>query len=158
MDNILNIILINTYTLSELRHRVSALKSFLEQHFFGGVKPTDLSDKDTAWINSLPSTFLQSFNKDNLSTVFESLQREITQLKTLTLYLTFDPDSQTDEQIGEYVKANFKERLILDIKYNPNLIAGAGLVWKGVYKDYSLKSKIDQRKMEILESFKKFLR
>lgn len=158
MDNILNVILTNTYTVSELKHRQSSLKSFLEQQFFGGVKPTDLSETDTAWINSLPPIFLQNFNKDNLAQVFEELQKQITKLQTLTLYLTFDPDTDSIRQMGEFARRTFSPLIMLDIKYDPNLIAGAALVWKGVYKDYSLRSKIDARKGEILESFNKFLR
>ncbi len=156
MDNYLNIILQNTYTLSQLKHRISALKAFLEQQFFGGIK--DLSQIDINWINSLSPTFLQNFNKDNLASVFEGLQRQITQLQTLTLYLTFDPDIESIQQIGEFARRTFSPLIMLDIKYDPNLIAGTALVWKGVYKDYSLRSKIDARKGEILESFKKFLR
>lgn len=156
-NNILNVILTNTYTLSELKHRLSSLKSFLEQQFFGGGKQ-DLSQIDTAWINSLPPTFLQNFNKDNLSAAFEELQKQITKLQTLTLYLTFDPDTDSIQQIGEFARKTFSQLIILDIKYDSNLIAGSALVWKGVYKDYSLRSKIDERKGEILESFKKFLR
>lgn len=155
--DILNTILQNTYSLTQLKHRVSILKSFLEQQFFGAGKQ-DLSQIDTAWINSLPQTFLQNFNKDNLSAAFEELQKQITKLQTLTLYLTFDPDTQSIQQMGEFARRTFSPLIMLDIKYDPNLIAGAALVWKGVYKDYSLRSKIESRKGEILESFNKFLR
>ncbi len=159
MDNTLNTILQNTYTLSQLRHRMSALKTYLEQQFFGADGSKDFMPQiDTSWINSLPPAFLQNFNKDNLASVFEELQRQITLLQTLTIYLTFNPDEQTIQQMGEFTRRTFSPLMMLDIKYNPNLIAGTALVWKGIYKDYSLRSKIEDRKGKILDSFKKFLR
>ena len=41
---------------------------------------------------------------------------------------------------------------------DPRLIAGAALVWKGVYRDYSLRAKLEQKRQELLEEFRKFLR
>lgn len=159
MNDILNTILQNTYSLSQLKHRLSTLKAFLQQHFFGGVKPQDfMPDIDTNWISSLPPGFLQNFNKDNINVIFADLQNQVTKLAILTIYLTFDPDTQSIQQIGEFARKTFSKLIILDIKYDPALIAGTSLVWKGIYKDYSLRSKIEARKVEILESFKKFLR
>ena len=158
MDNILNTILINTYTGTQLKHRILVLKTYLEQQFFAGQTQKSLNFSTDPWIKTLPPTLLAQFNKDNLSTIFESLQTEIQKIQPLTLYLTFDPDEQTTASIGEFARKTFGSSIILDIKYNPNLIAGASIVWKGIYKDYSLKSKIEEKKTEVLQSFKQFLR
>lgn len=154
--DILNIILINTYSLSQLKHRVSRLKSYLEKQIFGSTTPIDPPLLD--WIKTLPPNFLANFNKDNLQANFDEIQKKIASLEILTIYLTFDPDEQTLSLLGEQVRKNFGRIVLLDIKYDPNLIAGAALVWKGVYKDYSLRSKINERKGEILSSFQQFLR
>ena len=149
-------ILSNTYTISQLKHRILILKDYLQETLFGGAKKTDLANEDTLWLNSLPKDFLQKFTKDNTYDIFASLEKEAGLIKTLTMYLTFEPDSTTLTQIGTRAKTLFP--VLLDIKYDPKLIAGTALVWNGVYKDYSLHSKIEQKNSEILESFKKFLR
>lgn len=155
-NDFLTTILSNTYTLSQLKHRISVLKDYLQETIFGSAKKTDLPNEDSLWLNSIPKEILEKFTKDNTYEIFTRIEKEVGQIKTLTMYLTFEPDSNTLTQIGTRAKTLFP--VLLDIKYDPNLIAGTALVWNGVYKDYSLHSKIVQKNNEILESFKKFLR
>lgn len=150
MDQILPVILQDTYTLSQLKHKLSDLKSHLLENFFG--------TPDQTWLKSVPLKILQAFNKDNVYEIFTSLEIQISKLPTLTVYLTFEADDQALAQIGQFTRKTLNPALLLDIKYDPNLIAGAALVWKGVYKDYSLRSRIEEKKGEILEGFKKYLR
>lgn len=147
----------NTYTLSQLKHRLKILKIYFSQVFFK-ASPESLNDSDNLWLNSLPKDFIISFNKDNFANRLGQLENVINQLQTLILYLPFEVSGEALEKIGQKARILFNPALVLDIKYNPSLLAGCALVWKGVYKDYSLKSKIEERKMELSESFKKFLR
>ena len=95
------------------------------------------------------------------------LESTIDQIKTLSIYLAFEPDSNSLILIGKYIRKNFpiaqkstsiKLPLLLDIKYDRSLIAGTALVWNGIYKDFSVKSIIEEKKQIILDSFKKYLR
>lgn len=158
MDDILNIILKDTFTLTQLKTRVRVLKSNLLKTFFGGETKLTLSPQDLSWLKSLPPSFYQQFTKDNVYKIFVDLENKIQNLKLLTIYLTFEPDDVVVKEIGIMVRKTFGSFLPLDIKYDPTLIAGCALVWKGVYRDYSLRAKIEERKGEILEGFKKFLR
>ncbi len=161
MDDILTIVLQNTYSLSQLKTRLRVLKSNLLKTFFGGAQDLSggtLSTTDLNWLQSLPPIFYQKFTKDNVYQIFTSLEKTILSLPVLTAYLTFEPDNISLSQLGAAARKNFFPNLLLDIKLDPNLIAGTALVWKGVYKDYSLKSKLEARKEEILQEFKKFLR
>lgn len=162
MDNILTTILKDTYTVTALKSRLNVLKSYLSQHFFGAqqqqAETANMEQKDLAWLKSLSSEFFQNFNKDNMYNIFAELEKGINELKTLTIYLTFEPDDASLASIGSFARKLFGNYLLLDTKFDPNLIAGAALVWKGIYKDYSLRSKIEQKKTEILDSFKQYLR
>ncbi len=157
---ILDIILKDTYSLSQLKHRLRILKSNLLKTFFGGEsQDLSLATQDLNWLKSLPESFYQKFTKDNIYQILSDLEKEIPNLPTLTVYLTFEPDDATLAQLGSVARKTFSSpSLVLDIKLDLNLIAGAALVWKGVYKDYSLRAKIESKKLEIFEGFKKFLR
>lgn len=148
MNEILAIILKDTFTYSQLNSRLRAAKAQLLKKFFGGGGD----------VSSLPQELQQQFNKDNFYQVFEALGKQIQQLPILTMYLTFEPDEITSSQIGSFARKTFGPNLLLDIKLNPALIAGCSLVWKGRLRDYSLKARLDEKKKEILENFKKFLR
>lgn len=160
MNELLSILLEATYSLTSLKHRLRILKSNLLKTFFGGEdQALSLTPQDLNWLRSLPDSFYRKFTKDNIYQILDDMEKEIPNLPTLTMYLTFEPDEATLVQIGSVARRNFNSpSLILDVKLNLDLIAGAALVWKGVYKDYSLRAKIETRKLEIFEGFRKFLR
>ncbi len=160
MDQILTIILKDSFSLIQLKNRLRILKSNLLQTYFGGTTeaiPTATGDAN--WLKSLSQDFYQKFNKDNVYQIFSDLEKMIAKLPTLTIYLVFEPDDPTLNQIGSYSRRTFASpTLLLDIKIDPRLIAGTALAWKGVYKDYSLRMKIEGKKVEIAEGFRRFLR
>lgn len=158
MDNLLTIILKNTFSQAQLKHRLRILKTKLQQTFFGSTEASSLSSEDLNWLQSLPKEFYQQFNKDNIYQIFSGFDIKIQKLSTLVLYLTFEPDEDSLFQIGTFTRKTFSQIVLLDIKFDPNLIAGCALSFRGVYKDYSLRAKMETRKSEILEGFKKFLR
>lgn len=159
MNDILAVILKDTYSLTQFKHRVRLLKSTLIKQFFGGETPDQTPPgTDLTWLKSLPSDLYQKFNKDNVYDIFSELEKMSAKFPVLTMYLTFEPDDATLFNLGTFVRKTFSPALLLDIKFDPNLIAGTALVWKGVYRDYSLRAKIENMKSEITEGFKKFLR
>lgn len=155
----LTVILQDTYTLSQLKHKVKLLKNYLTHNFFTtGTNLKDAGVADLTWLKSLNHTFYQNFTKDNINIVFADLESQLNKLPILNIYLTFEPDQSTISSIGARSRKLFGSTLLLDIKFDPSLIAGAALVWKGIYKDYSLRAKIEEKKTEILTGFKKYLR
>lgn len=162
MNNILALILQTTYSLTNLKHRLRILQSYFLKAFFGETEATvniPLSTQDSNWLKSLPEGFYQKFNKDNVYEIFSGLEKEIETLKILNLYLPFEPDELTLSQIGQTARKTFNlSALLLDIKVDPNLIAGSALAWKGVYRDYSLRAKLEEKRQELSEEFRRFSR
>ena len=156
MDEVLAFILKDTFTLISLKHRVRILKSYLDEKLFGKTEKELLESSDRDWLNSLPSQLLEKFNKDNLLSQTSELENKLKELKVLTLYLAFEVTDQAAYSLGARARALFNPTLLLDIKFNPSLVAGCALVWKGIYKDYSLRSRIDQNHEQILSSLKSF--
>ena len=156
MDD-LNTINKDIYTISDLKKRLNILHLYFSKKIFGGPS-TKLSGDELLWINSLPKSFLNQFDKNNCTQKLSRLGSKTNQFPYLTIYLPFETNDEAVKLIGSMVKQLFNSNLLLDIKYNPALLAGCELVWKGIYKDYSLKTRIEERRGEILESFKKFLR
>lgn len=159
MDEILAAILKDTYSLSQLKHRLRILKNNLLQNFFGKSGEGSTSPEELSWLKTLPPAFYQKFTKDNVYEIFSGLDSGALKLNTLTLYLSFTPDDSTIAEIGSFARKSFgTPALLLDIKLDPRLIAGTALSWKGVYKDYSLRAQLTVKKQELWEEFKKFLR
>ena len=81
MNDLMPVLLKDTYSLSQLKHRLRILKTNLLKSFFGGqaesIPPADLN-----WLKSLPSPFYTNFTKDNVYKIF-----------SLSIYPTTDPFS-----------------------------------------------------------------
>ncbi len=151
----IDVILQNTYTLADLKHRLRILKEYLEGQIF--LSPSSLSVDDQTWVNSLPKDFLNQFNKDNLSGLFDRLEKELAKISPLVLYLSFNPDPETVSRLSLWLKNNLTQPYLLEIKLDPGLIGGCALVLQGIYQDYSLRARIQQQKNLILQEFKRYI-
>lgn len=165
MDNLLNTILKDTYTLSHLKKRLRVLRAYLLHRFFSpdskdkdSFKGVDLTVSDLSWIYSLGTDFTSQFNKDNIYDKLQELEDQAKKLPNLTVYLAFEPNEEAVRLIGQFLRNQFSHDLMCEFKIDPSLIGGCSLVWKGVYKDYSVKDLINQKKEDILTSFKTYLR
>lgn len=154
----LNTILSNTYTTHDLKHRLRILRSYLEKKLFGNIEADDFSPDDLAWLNSLGENFYTSFTKENLYLVFKDLEKESQKLTSLILYLAFEAQTPQIESISQWLRKNLQTKLIFEVKIDPDLLGGTALVYKGVYKDYSLRAKIQEQAQTILAEFKKYVR
>jgi len=65
-------------------------------------------------------------------------------LRVLNLTLAFDPTLHSIEKIHDWVRRNIGEGIILEIAVNPTLFAGAILVYKGEYRDFTFRNKFRQ--------------
>lgn len=111
------------------------------------------------WLNSLDEKFYARFTKENFYKQLQELETQTKKISPLIVYLAFEPGEGENQQLSTWVRQIFgNPQLVIDVKYNPDLIAGCALVWKGVYKDYSLKKKIEDQKEQILAIFRKFHR
>ncbi len=158
MDEIFEIILKNTYTVFQFKHRLRILKSSFGQKFYGGELTIEPAEDDLRWMKTLPQTFFQAFTPDNQTQIFTFLEIKLKETPALTLNLAFNPPDELINELGEYYRQHFTSFRLIDLKFDLSLIAGCSMVWKGVFKDYSLKSRIEDRKDEIMHSFRKFLR
>lgn len=156
--NILDTILTNTYTIQDLHHRVRILKSQLENKLFGQSQTNEFSPDDSGWLSSMPPLFIKEFTKDNFYSSFNELEDQIKKLKPLVIYLGFEPKQQQIESIGEWLKNNLNQTKLFEIKIDPSLLGGVALVNGGVYRDYSLRTRIQEQSQTILAEFKKYIR
>ena len=94
---------------------------------------------------------LSSFvSKDSLSgsresklKYLDSLKNEISQLPRVTLTLAAMPDSSFLDILCNWFKVNTGKFYLLDISLKPSILGGVLISYNGLYRDYSLKSRID---------------
>lgn len=154
-NNILTKFLEQSYYKGQITRRFNTLKGLLQNKFFNSPL-SQINPEDSAWLSSLGEDFLKNFTKLNVYSALTKLEKDIKSLLTLTIYIPFEMPEGEKDKLGSYLRENFKKELIFEIKLDPNLIGGAAISWKGVYKDYSLRSRIEQNHDRVLSSLKSF--
>ena len=67
---------------------------------------------------------------DSVAVSGEGIEKKLESYPTLTMYLTFNPDEATLAELGTFTRKLFGLALLLEIRVDQSLIAGAALSWK----------------------------
>ena len=145
-----------TYTISDLEQKLQFLKLYLKLQFFGGENKNNnkFRSEDLIWLESMPADFLKGITVENLEKTFEQLETQVKTLKSLAILVPTELPPKTIAEITNKLRKDYGPNFFIEIKIDPNLIAGCALVWNGSLRDYSLKAKIDEMRPEILAIFK----
>lgn len=125
----------------------------LHQH---DILELNLLRQEGSWLTSLGDDFYQKFNRDNLTRIFESLEKELAETKHIILYLPTEIPEASQMAIGQWFKTNVGVDTTFETKFDANLIGGCAISYNGMYRDYSLRAKIETNKQSILDSLKTF--
>lgn len=154
--DLLSIIATNTYTISDLKRRVRILKEYLEKKLFGG-DPQLIKPEDQTWLASLPES-LNDLNSKTFYAQIEDLNKKISKLTPLTVYLSFEMPPLEIAKLASSIRTTIKDpTTFLDIKKDPNLIGGASFVFHGIYRDYSLRKTLENQRDQVLMEMRKYV-
>lgn len=92
----------------------------------------------------------ENFTRERALTVLNSKnteggEKEIEKVRELVICSAFPLSVEAIENLCRKARKLFNQELFIDVKVDPGLIGGAALVWKGRYRDYSLKAKFEEK-------------
>jgi F0F1-type ATP synthase delta subunit len=147
-----------TYTVSSLKRRCRILKEYFEKKTFGGDLEIQVLDADKDWLASLMNEPTENFTSKNFYAEMDQLNKRLESLPPLTIYLAFEMPDNEIAALAQNIRASLNSNLIfLDLRKDPNLIGGLAMVYKGIYKDYSVRKKIDEQREQILTEIKRYV-
>lgn len=153
-------------------------KNFEES--FVAFKATQKEQRVTAaifWLSNLNPEIIEQFKNNQAQVLLTQMEQEIENAQVITIYLPFELPAETSQvetgagwflestahdlvaanmQLGRWFKTNLSEEILIDIRINTELIGGMALSYKGRYKDFSLKSQIDENKQKIIQSLSNY--
>lgn len=154
-NNPLELLLATTYSLSKLRKRIRVVRNHIMKKFFNQAEDQELLEaEDKIWLESMNNIFLFQFTKENAYQKLDELEKEISKIQPLIIYVAFDIPSEEVEKIGIWLRREINPYLLCEIKQDPEIIGGCALSWKGIYKDYSLRKRAEDNKDQIIGIFK----
>lgn len=146
MGDLTQKIISDCFTKQEALTRLLELEHVAQEHFF-----------NQAAISPEQERLLGDVDKDSLDKVFGQVKEEIEGSETLVVYLAGELGQKETRVIGEKAREIFEKDLFLEFKVDPELLGGAALAWKGQYRDYSLKVRLEEKKEELAEVYRKYL-
>lgn len=160
MDEILSIVLQETYTFTDALRRAKVLRQFLMHKLFGGIDDKNAyRQDDIQWLDGLGGQFYSQFTKDNFYGVLKQLEDSLHKFQPLVIYVPFEMPEHEIARLGNYLRQAYGKNFLIEVKIDPSLIAGCALVWGGLYQDYSIRKRISSNKEAIIslmqQSFKR---
>lgn len=85
-------------------------------------------------------------NDLNLMQKFLSnLKDHIKKLPIINLQIAYDAAEKNIIDISSWFTLNLKQKILINVTINKKLIGGAIIGYNGIYKDYSLKKRLDEK-------------
>lgn len=155
-QELLNKILIGTYTMTDALRRIRGVRQFiLNQLFASKISEFNAENSaDAAWLSGLGADFYKEFTQSNVYSRVDNIEAELKKISPLVLYLPFEIPGGEIVRVGMKLRGSFGPNFLLEFRIDPNLIAGCALVWKNIYRDYSLRQKINDNREKILGMLK----
>lgn len=170
-EQLLEIILSNTYSRQSLKHRLNLTREFLEFHFFSPHENQNLiyllnrfvdqKKEGRDEFNALytwGNDFFDSLKRENFYDYLEKISQAAREIPEAILYLPFMPPIYEEPKLCGWFRENVKPRFLISVKFNRNLIGGCALVWKGVYYDFSLRYYLTKSRVTIKKVVEEYLR
>lgn len=155
-------ILFNTFIQTLALKRLLLLKNLAIGKLFGqkdSAKAADaVSSEQQMWLDSLDKDLFHHFTQSNVYKLFDDAEKVIKEIKPLTVYVSFDLPEKEISKIGQLLRQDYGKNFLIEIKLDPNLIAGCAFVWNGIYKDYSLRHKINENRQAVLSTLKGYIK
>lgn len=80
----------------------------------------------------------------------KALRERISLLEIIDLALAFHPSRASLERMSQVIKRVYEKQLLMRISFNPDLIAGVEVIYKGAYRDMSARTRFS----EVMQSMK----
>ncbi|OGH31136.1 MAG: hypothetical protein A3J69_00120 [Candidatus Levybacteria bacterium RIFCSPHIGHO2_02_FULL_42_12] len=100
----------------------------------------------------IESLLPRSKKPEDIKTVLHSLRNDVQKIPTLKVTLAFEPSEKMIETLYDWAKETLGEIVLLDITYDPLIVGGVVMSWKGAYIDASLKTKLDNNLQHLASS------
>lgn len=83
-------------------------------------------------------------SEDEIKQILGSLKAATLKLPIVKLTLAFEPTEAMLEEIGSWFWENTGKHILLDVAVDGSIVGGAIIEYNGVYKDFSVKTRLEK--------------
>jgi F0F1-type ATP synthase delta subunit len=107
-------------------------------------------DKKDKFLSLLRKNKVPMDSNSELNNFFEKIQELVSELPAANITLAIEPDNKTLKNISNWFLLKIKKQVLLDIKVDPKIIAGALVGFQGKQIDGSISSTFNKVSSNIL--------
>lgn len=127
--------------VAQLRAELATLESALftnTKKSFEDILKSEVRD-------SISAIILRILTKEKMTpaTLIKNLNDELAKIAIVELTIAFEPTRQNLDIFHAWLSENLNTPVVLNVHYDPKLVAGAVIIYKGLYRDFSVAKKID---------------
>lgn len=143
------------YDIDILTKELSILEGSLYKHGDDGFDSV-LKSSVRNWVAEIIK--VETENKDK-EQYLKTLKKEILTLPEVKLIIAFEPPITFISKVYDLIQNSMKEKIVLDIIFDRQVIGGAIIIYRGKYIDFSFRrvfnSELDKTRDEILDILNK---
>ncbi len=103
---------------------------------------TTLKKHVRQWFSELVQNQINK-NKVDKEKFLKGLGKKLDEMRRVKLTIAYEPTQNMVDGISDWIKERVGEDVVVEFSYNPGVLAGAVVVYKGEYRDFSLRKKLD---------------
>lgn len=146
-----------TYTKKDIARRLRLLREYFEGGFFTFTEMEvtkfllgkHATMDDIHVFVSWGKDFYDAFSKETMYARINALHEAVKKLPHVVMYIPYEPVPAEIVKLGKWCRQNIGGDLVVDLRTDITLLGGCAFVWKGVYRDYSLRYYMRKKKAEI---------
>lgn len=137
------------YTTEDLYSFYKEVDQFITLLFHVNAETTNAFDeifntqRKSALLTYLTNKQVDIHNPGHLQHAMQELKKIGPTFPVITLKLGYDPTRKHLETFSAWFFTHFETKVILEILVERNLLGGAYITYNGLFKDHSLKSKLE---------------
>lgn len=111
-----------------------------------------------SWVAEIIKKELKE-EKDGIVEYVNRLKKDIENTPEVKVIIAFELSSSMETKIYENIQSSLKEKIVLDLIFDRQIIGGMIIIYKGKYKDFSFRrvfnTELDKTRGDILQTLNK---
>lgn len=142
-------ILENCYTRTEALAKLRTFNDLGQKRIFSNSQESE-DDRNGGFDHDL----WKDLNERNFNRTVEKSEEEIKSFPVLTVCLARELPEAEMRMLEEFIQKSFSEKFLIDFRIDSELISGCAIVWRGKYRDFSVRERLQRESEEIKKLIK----
>lgn len=154
-EEIVNMIVSNTYTVQDLERRLGVLRGCVEAALFTETDmpyleecavylDTHASAVDAHAVREWGESVLNAFSQSNVRTLIKKIQTMAEELPILTIYVPCEFSDPEIKPISEWCRKEESQHMMLDVHVDAAVVGGCAFIAGDTYQEISFTTRLQE--------------